>query len=158
MCSGGNRKAKAKKKAKTQKKKAERRQRELDRIAREREQIARQNAQRSRQLQNQQQAMVAAQKNQVAALKAQQGNKLKGMKSKSDAEQAAILEASNKKVKGIQLAGGAAATSLRILGQTQPKAPTAQRTPRNAGRRGAGTTAAEVARGSAQNRGFNLSI
>ena len=74
--------------------------------------------------------MVVAQKNQVAAPKAQQAT-TGAMKSKSDAEQAAILGGKQQKSEGIQLAR-AAATSLRILGQTQPKAPTAQRTPRNA--------------------------
>ena len=91
--------------------------------------------------------MIAQQRKQVAQVKAKFKAKTKKMKAQSEA-----------KVLGIKNAGGAAATSLRILGQAQPAAPSAQQTPRGVSRRGAGTTAANVARGSAQSKGFNLSI
>ena len=102
--------------------------------------------------------MVAAQNKKVDQLKAEQKGKLQEMKDQTKAKKTAIKKASRRKVKKIQLAGGAAATSLRILGQAQPAAPTAQQSRRNSARRGAGTTAADVARGAASTRGFNLSI
>ena len=147
MCSGGNKKAKARKKAKRQKKKAERREEKLEQIAKEREAIAKRQEQERRRLESQQAAMVAQQRKKVSEVEQKFKTRVAGMKAESE-----------RQVAGIRNAGGAAATSLRILGQAQPTAPTAQQTPRNSGRRGAGVTAADVARGSAQNRGFNLSI
>jgi len=147
MCSGSSRKAKAKKKAKRQEEKARKRQERLDALAKQQEQRQRQLERQKRQLESQQAAIVAQQKKKVAETKLMYKTKTNKMKAKSEA-----------KVFGIKNAGAAAATSLRILGQVQPDAPTARQTPRNAGRRGAGTTAANVARGSTQNKGFNLSI
>lgn len=147
MCSGASKKRKAEKKAKKKERKAERRQRELDKLAREQEQIAREQQLRRNRLESQQAAMMAEQNQQVATLRGQQDQKLADMKA-----------ANMDKVMGIKRASGAAATSLRILGQVQPPAPTAKQTSRGQGRRGSGATSAAVARGSGSTRGFNLSI
>ena len=62
------------------------------------------------------------------------------------------------KLKGIRSKNDAAVSSLRILGQQQPTAPTAaQSVPRSRKQR-PGSTSTSVSRGSAQGRGANLSI
>ena len=62
------------------------------------------------------------------------------------------------KVSGIRSRGQSVVSSLRILGQQQPMAPTASQTASRPGSRGAASTQANVARGSARSRGTNLSI
>ena len=160
MC-GGNRKAKereARKEAKKQKKKAKERQRELDRLAEERTALAAEQVQRQKDLEAQQIAFIDANDAKVADLNAQQDERLARLAADDLAARTQIKEETARKVAGIERAGGAAATSLRILGQKQPMAPSAVQTPRDKKRRGAGSTSASVARGTGSTRGTNLSI
>jgi hypothetical protein len=161
MCSGGNRKAKereARKKGKKQRQEAKARQRELDRIAQERKILARRQVRRQEELEAEQVAFIEANDAKVAELNAQQDQRLATLAADDQAARSAIKQETARKVAGIERAGGAAATSLRILGQKQPKAPQAVQTPRNNKRRGAGSTSASVARGTGSTRGTNLSI
>lgn len=135
MCSGNDSK-KAKQKAKEAEKKAKQRQAELDALAKQRTLLAAEQQSKKVELESQ---LAAQQKSQAA-----QVDELKGQQAE--------------RIAGIRAAGGAAATSLRILGQNQPMGPTAQITTTRNSRRGAGTTSALVARGSSASRGTNLSI
>ena len=134
------------------------RQKQLDDLARRRTALAQQQAQRRAQLQAQADAALAAQRAQANRLRIQQNNRLSQMAAEDVARRNAIKAETAAKVAGIQRAGGAAATSLRILAEKQPMGPNAQQTPRNQRRRGAGSTSANVARGSSSTRGTNLSI
>ncbi len=140
------------------KQKVDARQKQLDDLARRRTALAQQQAQRRAQLQAQADAAVAGQRAQAERLRIQQSNRLAQMSSQNTAQRNAIKAQTAARVAGIQRAGGAAATSLRILAEKQPMGPNAQQTPRNQRRRGAGSTSANVARGSSSTRGTNLSI
>lgn len=160
MCSGGrkDKEREARKKAKKQKQKAKERQRELDRLAEERNQLAAEQVAQQKQLEAQQVAFIEANDAKVAELNAQQDDRLATLAANDEAARTAIKQETARQVAGIERAGGAAATSLRILGQKQPKAPQAVQTPRGKKRRGAGSTSASVARGTGSTRGTNLSI
>ena len=162
MCSGNSKRKEkareARKDAKKQKQKAKARQRELDRIAQERKILARRQVRRQEELEAQQVAFIEANDARVEQLNADQDRRLADLAENDQQARAAIKAETERKVAGIQRAGGAAATSLRILGQKQPKAPQAVQTPRDKKRRGAGSTSASVARGTGSTRGTNLSI
>jgi len=133
-------------------------QRRLDDIARRRTKIARQQKKRRDDLINQANVTLAANKKTVDDLKRKQANRLKIITDNNTAAINKINRDTAKQVRGIQRAGGAAATSLRILGQVQPVGPNAQQSRRGQFRRAAGTTSANVARGTSSIRGTNLSI
>jgi len=161
MCSGGDdgkAKRKAEKKQRQLNKDAERKQRRLDQLAAERTALAAQQRERQAQLQIQASEARAAQGAQVERLKYEQSQRLKALGAENRVKRREIEQQTAKQVAGIERAGGAAATSLRILGQVQPMAPTAVQTPKKDRTRGASSTAANVARGSASTRGTNLSI
>lgn len=99
------------------------------------------------------------------AIVAQQVSDMKRIKQEADRSRAAdrrmvadLQKEQDQRIAGIKAAGNAASGSLRVLGQVQPMAPTAQQTKRRSGRRGAGSTPAGFSRGSASTRGTNLSI
>ena len=160
MCGGGRRdkEREARKKAKKQKKKAKERQRELDRLAEERTALARQQVARQKELEAQQVAFIEANDAKVARLNDEQDERLAQLAASDKQARDRIKRETAQKVAGIERVGGATATSLRILGQKQPMAPSATQTPRDKKRRGAGTTSASVARGTGSTRGTNLSI
>jgi outer membrane scaffolding protein for murein synthesis (MipA/OmpV family) len=139
-------------------KKSKEQQRRFDQLARERTALASQQRQRQAELQAQASEIRAAQTARVDRLKREQSQRLKTLKAGNDIERRSIQAETAKKVAGLERAGGAAATSLRILAQEQPVGPNAQQTPRGQKRRGAGVTSANVARGSSAIRGTNLSI
>jgi hypothetical protein len=120
-------------------------------------------------------AQEAAQKqidNQVATanrLRGQQSQRMEQLDSqqKAKATQLAADQAANvksmaaaqaQKVGAIRSSGQAVSSSLSILADKEPTAPTAVKTNSRARKKGAASTAAQVARGSSRNRGFNLSI
>ena len=140
------------------KQKVDARQKQLDDLARRRTALAKQQQQRRAQLQAQAATALAAQRKQADRLRIQQANRLSKMGAASLAQRNAIKAETAKKVAGIERAGGAAASSLRILGQAQPVGPNAQQSRRGQFRRAAGTTSANVARGTSSIRGTNLSI
>ena len=140
------------------KQKVDARQKQLDDLARRRTALAQQQAQRRAQLQAQADAALAGQRAQADRLRIQQNNRLSQMAAQDVSRRNAIKAQTAQRVAEINRAGGAAATSLRILAQEQPMGPNAQQTPRNKRRRAAGTTSANVARGSSSIRGTNLSI
>ena len=99
------------------------------------------------------------------AIVAQQSSEMSRIKQEADSKRAAdkqmvadLQKEQNERIAGIKAAGNAASGSLRVLGQAQPMAPTAQQTRRRSGRKGAGSTSAGFSRGSASTRGTNLSI
>lgn len=137
MCSGGSsKKREAEREQKRLEKKAERRQKELDRLAREREQLVVEQEQRQNELQAQLATQQRTQRRTVRGLQADQAER----------------------VGSIRAAGNAAASSLRMLSESQPTAPTAAITQRGANRKGAASTSAKLARGSGRTTGVNLSI
>ena len=139
MCSGGKKrreKVRAENKQKRLNKEAEKKQKQLDRLAEERMLVARQQQAQSAVLQQQMVDQQVAQTARAEGLQAEQAKTLGGIKSR----------------------GQSVVSSLQILGQRQPTAPTASQTARAGGRRGASSTQANVARGSARSRGTNLSI
>ena len=158
MCGGNDKKKEARKKAKKQKQKAKERQRELDRLAQERTILARQQVRKQRDLEAQQIAFIEANDAKVAELSKQQDDRLAQLAADDRQARDRIKRETAQKVAGIERAGGATATSLRILGQKQPMAPSATQTPRDKKRRGSGTTSASLARGTGSTRGTNLSI
>ena len=121
------------------------------------------------QLQQQAAAIPAQQQAKVNTLRAQSADRIskaktatakevKSIQDKAASDVAKINKQTGQKVQRIERAGNAASNSLRILGQDSPKGPTASQTPRASRRRGAASSAANVARGSARTRGTNLSI
>jgi len=112
------------------------RQREADELASQRNAIMEQQRSESQRLQTE---MVEQQKQQsknVAGLQAQQTEKLTGIRSR----------------------GQSVVSSLQILGQQQPMAPTASQTASRSSGGRAASTSSRVTRGSARSRGTNLSI
>ena len=126
---------KAKEKQKKQQEEQKKQQAKLDAIANQKKALA-----------AQQQAQSIAMQNKFAAQQTAQLAQIDGLK----AEQAV-------KIKGIRSIGQAVSSSLNILADQQLRAPSAAVSPRRR-RRGAASTAAQVARGSSRNRGPNLSI
>ncbi len=112
------------------------RQAEADEMASQQNALIAQQQAESQRLQVQMVKQQQEQSKKVAGLQVQQAEKLSGIKSR----------------------GQSVVSSLRILGQKQPMAPTASQTAQAGGRRGAGSTQANIARGSARSRGTNLSI
>ncbi len=112
------------------------RQKQVDELSSQRDALIAQQQAESRRLQVQMVQEQQEQSKKVAGLQVQQAEKLSGIKSR----------------------GQSVVSSLQILGQRQPTAPTASQTAQTGGRRGAGSTQANVARGSARSRGTNLSI
>ena len=111
------------------------------------------------------QAEVDAQADQRNALIAQQtaeSNRLQSQMAKQQQKQnikvAGLQQQQQTQLAGIKSRGNSVVSSLQILGQKQPSAPTASQTARSRVGRGAGTTSTNIARGSARNRGTNLSI
>jgi len=138
MCSGGDDSAR---------RDAERRQREADERA----------AQRQSELDS-----LAAQRSALAAAQVEQLNAYESQALQLEVDNIANVEAltaqQEEQVAGIKRAGNAASNSLRILGQEQLQAPTAQQTTRKAKASGGRMTSAGYRRGSASTRGTNLSI
>lgn len=114
----------------------EMRQAEADEMASQQRALMAQQQAESQRLQAQMVQQQQEQSKTVAGLQVQQAEKLSGIKSR----------------------GQSVVSSLQILGQRQPTAPTASQTAQTGGRRGASSTQANVARGSARSRGTNLSI
>lgn len=112
------------------------RQKQVDELSSQRDALIAQQQAESQRLQVQTVQQQQQQSKKVADLQVQQAEKLSGIKSR----------------------GQSVVSSLQILGQRQPTAPTASQTAQTGGRRGAGSTQANVARGSARSRGTNLSI
>ncbi len=112
------------------------RQTQADEMASQQQALIAQQQAESQRLQTQMVQQQQQQSKDVAGLQSQQAEKLSGIKSR----------------------GRSVVSSLQILGQRQPTAPTASQTAQTGGRRGAGSTQANVARGSARSRGTNLSI
>lgn len=99
-------------------------------------------------------ALIAQQQAESVSLQRQMG--------RQEAQQmkkiASLTEQQNERVSGIRRRGDSVVSSLRILGQGQPEAPSASQTPSRGRRGGARTSKTTVARGSARSRGVNLSI
>tara|TARA_R100000951_G_scaffold65983_1_gene55848 strand:- start:2636 stop:3130 length:495 start_codon:yes stop_codon:yes gene_type:complete len=112
------------------------RQKEADEMASQQNALMAQQQAESQRLQVQMVEQQQEQSKEVAGLQVQQAEKLSGIKSR----------------------GQSVVSSLRILGQKQPMAPTASQTASRPSGRGAASTQANVARGSARSRGTNLSI
>ena len=112
------------------------RQKQVDELSSQRNALIAQQQAESQRLQVQTVQQQQEQSKKVAGLQVQQAEKLSGIKSR----------------------GQSVVSSLQILGQRQPTAPTASQTAQTGGRRGASSTQANVARGSARSRGTNLSI
>lgn len=137
----------------------ERRQQEaLDEIARRREKLAQEQVNRMERLEARAQAISAKQSRTVDRLKKKQTKRLDRIENASAEKRRRIRQRTRRRARRITAAGNAAADSLRILGQEQPRGPSAIQTPRNQRTRGAGVTKADVERGSAASRGTNLSI
>ncbi len=111
------------------------RQKEADELASQRNAVMAQQQAESQRLQAQMLQQQKAQEKKVAGLQAQQAERVSGIRSR----------------------GQSVVSSLAILGENQPTAPTASQTARPT-KKGAGTTKAAVVRGSAQGGGINLSI
>ena len=159
MCGGGdNGRAEAEAEQAALNQQAAARQAQLDALAAQRSEIAAAQLVRKNEMEALAQSQIAAHTYKVQQLQAEQGFRLANMEAASEAEKAQVREAARVEVEGVERAGGAAATSLRILGQRQRMAPNAEQTPKKNRRRGAASTSANVARGSAQQRGSNLSI
>jgi len=120
-------------------------------------------------LKAQQAAQVARSEAEARSLQVQQNKRLAKLaqQQKTKAGNLAKAQAANvkrmaatqaKKVGGIRSRGQSVSSSLSILAEQQPMAPSAVRTDPRARRKGAASTAAQVARGSSRNRGPNLSI
>jgi len=138
MCGGGGQereKVRAENQQKILDQQAKNKQKDLDQLAANRNALA-----------QQQQAQSVAMQRQFSAQQSAQTTKVEGLQ----AEQAEMLG-------GIRSRGTAVSQSLQILGQVQPKAPTASQTA-GSKTRGAKSTATNIARGSTRNRGPNLSI
>jgi hypothetical protein len=112
------------------------RQKQVDELASQRDALIAQQQAESQRLQAQMVQQQGEQSKKVAGLQVQQAEKLSGIKSR----------------------GQSVVSSLQILGQRQPTAPTASQTASRPSGRGAASTQANVARGSARSRGTNLSI
>lgn len=120
-------------------------------------------------LKTQQATQIAREQAEVRSLQAQHDERLANLaqQQKTKAGNLATAQAANvermaadqaKKVGGIRSRGQSVSSSLSILSQGQPTAPSAVRTNPRARRKGAASTSAQVARGSSRNRGPNLSI
>ena len=129
-----------------------------DAISARRKEVAADQQRRQNELQAQSIAAQRSQQAEVKELQQQQDKRLAELQANDKAQRDKIKAETAQKVAGINRAGGAAATSLRVLAQKQPSAPQAVQTPRGRTRRGAGSTQANVARGAASSRGTNLSI
>ena len=159
MCSGGDdARREAEREQERLNEEAAARQAELDRIAAERADIAADQARRQSEMEAQSIAFSQAQAAEVSRLETEQNTRLATLAAEDVARRTAIQEETARKVAGIETAGGAVSTSLRILGQKQPMAPQAQQTPRKKKGKSAGSTSASVARGTGSIRGTNLSI
>ena len=160
MCSGGDDDARreAEREQERLNEQAAARQAELDRIAAERQDIAAEQARRQSELEAQSIAFSQAQAARINELETQQNQRLSQLAAEDVQRRTAIREETERKVRNIETAGGAVSTSLRILGQKQPMAPSAQQTPRKKKGKGASSTSANVARGTGSTRGTNLSI
>jgi len=112
------------------------RQAEMDALSEQRNAVMAQQQAESQRLQAQMVEQEEEQSKKVAGLQAQQAEKLSGIKSR----------------------GQSVVSSLQILGQRKSTAPTASQTASRPSGRGAASTQANVARGSARSRGTNLSI
>jgi len=115
---------------------AKMRQKEVDELSSQRKALIAQQQAESQRLQAEMVEQEKAQSKEVLGLQSQQAEKLSG----------------------IRTSGQSVVSSLRILGQKQPMAPTASQTASRPSGRGAASTQANVARGSARSRGTNLSI
>lgn len=69
-----------------------------------------------------------------------------------------LAELQSQKVTGMRRSGDAVVSSLQILGQQAPEAPTASQTETSSKKKRVGATKASISRGSARSRGVNLSI
>ena len=136
----------------------EQQQARADAIAARRREIAADQQRRQNKLQAQSNEARRSQKAEIKELRQQQNERLAALRANDKTQRNKIKAKTAQKIAGINRAGGAAATSLRVLAQKQPKAPQAVQTPRSRTRRGAGSTQANVARGAASSRGTNLSI
>ena len=148
--------------------KAKQQQQRLDPIANQRRALAAQQQAQSSALQKQMADQQAAQRRKVARLRSQQSSNLSALQGKQRKKAAGLATAQAANVKrmaaaqavkigGIRSRGQAVSSSLNILADQQPTAPSAAVSPRRS-RRGAASNAAQVARGSSRNRGPNLSI
>lgn len=160
MCSGGNDRARrdAERRQREADKEAERRRQELEALQRQRQAQVAQQQRTMQNLQAQQQAVVTNQRAKAADLKRQQSERLTGLEATNTAERNRIAEEAAAMSGRMERAGNVASASLRVLGQKQPKAPTAQQTKRGVRAGGARTTSAGYSRGSASTKGTNLSI
>ena len=184
MCGGRDRnreRRKADKERKKQERLARKRQEELDRLAKKREKIVADQLIRQDELKDQSDLIAANQAKTIKDLQDQQEIDLKAINDKAAADKAAIERNASDRAAGItsaaatraqqikdaaalqagriERAGNAGAASIRVLGQKQPTAPTAQQTRRGARKAGARATPPNVERGSARStRGTNLSI
>lgn len=172
MCSGGNRRAEERKAKREQERldqQAREAQDELDRLADDRNAIAAQQVADNALLQQQFSDQRQAQIDNAADLQEKQDAKLLGIKdeqNRKSAELATAQEANVKsmaaaqavKIGGIRSRGQAVSSSLQILGKKNLTGPSASSTKGKSVRKGAASTAAQVARGSSRNRGPNLSI
>ena len=159
MCSGGgDERREAEREQERLNEQAAARQAELDRIAAQRADIAADQARRQSEMEAQSIAFSQAQAAEVLRLEEEQDTRLASLAAEDKRQRREIREETERKVAGIERAGGAVSTSLRILGQKQPMAPQAQQTPRKKKGRSAGSTSASVARGTGSIRGTNLSI
>ena len=161
MCSGNDKKKKAREAQKRQEelnRQAAARQAELDRIAAQRQSVAAIQAQQQKQMEAQMIAFSNQQAAQVSRLQQQQDAKLAQLAADDVANRQRIQQETATKVAGIERAGNAAASSLRILGQESPAGPTATATDPKKRRKGAKATSASVSRGTGSTRGTNLSI
>lgn len=102
----------------------------------------------------QRQALIAQQQAQSVALQRQMGQQ----RTEQDEEVSRLTGLQSKKISGIKQRGDAVVSSLRILGQEQPMAPSASQTSSRGRRGGARTSKATIARGSTRSRGINFSI
>lgn len=184
MCGGGNR-DKARRDAERQQreadKKARERQAELDQIAKERKDIVAGQEAALLQLQTDADAVLLSNQATVKDLEDKQAIRLQGIrdtaadevsrisgdaavrasaiKDAADREAAGIADEASKTVAATKLAGGAASSSLRAMGEKTPEVNSAKQTRRGARAGGSRTTQAQVQRGSgSRGRGPNLSI
>lgn len=123
------------------------RQKQADEMASQQRALIAQQQAESQRLQAQMVQQQQQQSKTVAGLQTQQAEKLAGLQQQQQ-----------DRISGIKSRGRSVVSSLQILGQGQQTAPTASQTAQTGGRRGASSTQANVARGSARSRGTNLSI
>ena len=159
MCSGGdNRRREAERRQQELNDEAARRQARLDELAAQRTLQAAEQQASMAELQAQQADAIAAANAETARLQTEQVARVAGIEAQNNANRLAVQQETAGRVRRLERAGNVASASLRAMGQTQPKAPTAQQTRRGAKKGGARSSSAGYSRGSGSTRGTNLSI